>query len=256
MTFTAAQILRKKERWREVADTVSRKGGFVRACAWDFIKAGQIDLFHAEFMDKKRVKVHFNGKKYACWEDLKHDDIANYPSVTNNSAKVWARIRELLDKQAIVQFDPALDTKDKTYSPLHYIETVQQERMVKARLIYHGKHNFMYKKPSFSLPMIEREIDTLCAVSELQKEDMKSCFHQFGLSEESSYELCFKFEWEGSVMHFRWLCLPFGLSAASFIVQSLNEIVTDFYSLVYGKFCIVYLGGRAYLRRMYLSRYP
>ena len=243
MPFTASQLLKKKDRWREVAETVSRSGGFVKSCAWDFIKQGSINLFHKDIMDSSKVKVHFNGKHYPCWDDLKNDDIQNYPSVTNNQAKVWAMLRELLDKHAIVEFDPATDTKNKTYSPLHFIETEQRERRIKARLIYHGKHNYQYKKPSFSLPKIEREIDTLVAVSELEKADMKSCFHQFGVDEDSSYQLCFKFEWEGSVYHFRWLCLPFGLSAASFIVQALNEIVTDYYSLVYGKFCIVYFWG-------------
>ena len=247
MPFVAASLLKKNDRWKEIADAVSRKGGFVRSCAWSFIKNGEVDLFHPEFTNRNQVKVVFNDRHYPCWQDLKIADIGNYPSVRNNTEKVWHMIKHLQETQAIIEFDPAMDDHDKTYSPLHYIESQQPGGKVKARLIYHGKQNYTYTKPYFSLPKIEREVDTLCAVEELEKEDMTGCFHQFGLSEESSYELCFKFDWEGRVYHFRWRCLPFGLSAASFIVQALNEIVTDYYSLVYGKFCIVYWGWGDFL---------
>ena len=84
-------------------------------------------------------------------------------------------------------------------------------------------------------------------LSQMVKKDQRKCFYQYPLSEKSSKESSFLFKGkDGTERKFRWLVLAFGISAATFIVQSINKVLVDYYSLSFNKFALVYIDDYAF----------
>ena len=84
-------------------------------------------------------------------------------------------------------------------------------------------------------------------ITELYKKDLSKAFYQYRVTEKSSKELAFEFRGkDGKLRRFVWLVLAFGISAATFLVQSINRVFTDYYALKFNKFILVYIDDFGY----------
>ena len=74
------------------------------------------------------------------------------------------------------------------------------------------------------------------------KRDQSKAFYQYPLNEKSSKEMSFVFTGKnGKERKFVWRVLAFGVSAATFIVQSINRVLVDYYSLKFNRYALVYI---------------
>ena len=238
-SFTPGQLLLQKEKWQELAAEVYRMGGVVEKVALDAFEAGELNLRSANFMNFNAKSITFNNRKYSSWEALKKAKIPNYGSIAENREEVEKEVNNLAALKVVQEvgdFD-----QEHVISPIHWIKAKQPDGSVKVRLVHHDKHNVFYTKPKCPLPQLHQKIYAMSHLEQMRKEDAKKCFYQYSLSECSSKMLAFEFEGlDGRVRKFVWRVLPFGVSGATYMVQSINRVFADYYSLKFGKFAIVY----------------
>ena len=110
--------------------------------------------------------------------------------------------------------------------------------------------DFMYTKPKCPLPQLDRELPKMKNIKEMYKKDLAKAFYQYRVTPKSSKELAFEFRGrDGRLRRFTWLVLAFGISAATFLVQSINRVFTDYYALKFNKFIIIYIDDFGYEKK-------
>ena len=243
--FTPGILLEQKSKWLEIAEELYRLGGVVEKVALDAFQSGEIDLRSKEFMNMNTKNITFNNRKYSSWEALKNEKIDNYGSVLENLDEVGAEL-ENLKNIGVVREVKKFDS-EHVVSPIHWIKNIQPDGSVKVRLVHHDKSNCFYTKPKCPLPQLDKQIYSMSHLDLLCKEDQKKCFYQYRLGESSSKKLAFTFTGKDGVLRkFCWSVLPFGVAGATFVVQSINKVFADYYSLKFGKFIMVYIDDFAF----------
>ena len=66
------------------------------------------------------------------------------------------------------------------------------------------------------------------------------CFYQFFIDEASALKLRFSVDWDEGIQYYECCCLAMGMSASSYLVQSLNEVLVNRFMIKYDCYCRVY----------------
>ena len=66
------------------------------------------------------------------------------------------------------------------------------------------------------------------------------CFYQYYIDDESAMKLRFSVEWDDGLKFYECRCLAMGMSASSFLVQSLNEVLVNCFMLKFDCYCRVF----------------
>ena len=101
---------------------------------------------------------------------------------------------------------------------------ILEKRSGKKQLLVHYILNALFTRPTVALDDLKNNAQCLLRFDKACKTDLKSCYWQYPLTEESSRQLSFEF---GGVVY-RPLALPYGASMNVFIVQSINRIPCEY----------------------------
>ena len=182
---------------------VESKGVHVPQFLKKAISCSKVCYFNSFYFNKYQRPIKFNKQTYDSLRHLvetykaKPEYLLNYNG-TREHAEDFERLMDKYIQLGILREASAeeLQSEDLFISPLNCLKTGEN----KFSILLHWVGNPFYGKPKMQLTAIAEEGDILQKYSSLRCEDLKSCYHQYSLTERSVLASGCRFR--GKV----WLC--------------------------------------------------
>jgi len=227
--FEGGKIFRKADEWLKLMKITEVNKQWML----ETLENKAFNCMNPSFVDKTKLnnEIVFNGRSFDGWKSLQREDIKNYKNVEIYPDNVLQIIDKLLKQKVIEEVQE--DKRSKiTINPLSY--TVSKNG--KPRILLHTKLNSIMRINSQYLDGINAVVNQIYDYNYQTKLDCASCFHQFGITSESSKLMGFQF----NNRVFKYLVLPFGYSGSIIVVQTfLNLLAANM--RINGVFCSLFV---------------
>ena len=237
----AGKALSNTQKWLEATSSLTAAGVELASFIIPAIRVGTINAFHSSWTNMNPRSCFFRGRSYDSLADLLSADIKNGSSIDEYPEEVKAEIGRLLALGAVVEV-----SRSDALGPGSVINPIQlnlkeiPNAKPKRRLILHAKMNVTYSRPTLKMPEISGELDTIANLPGIAKVDQSDAYYQYGLDRWSSRFLRFGLIWDGRMRYFEMSTLVMGGSCSSYVVQKLNEVITQAFTIKYKKYANCY----------------
>ena len=189
MAFKAGQALLNKSAWEKDIKLLQQNGIEPKAFLKRSVERGTVGYFDPHYFAKNKSPV-FNKQQYSSLQELvekyqKMDESAiNYKGLEQHRFIFEQKLEEYL-KLGIMREATERERREENIwiNPLNCIKTGEGKYSV----LLHWLGNGAYSKPRMHLTDISEEGLVLKEQTSLRCEDLKSCYHQYPLSDRSMY---------------------------------------------------------------------
>ena len=237
----AGRALSNTPLWLQACKELTAEGIPIAPFVTRSIRDGHIDVFNNSWTNRDPKNISFRGAHYDSLDQLLAASLKNGVSIGQNLPRLKLELDRLRKAGAVAQVS-ASDalSEDSVINPIQFFSKVRPDGSIKERLIVHAKLNVTFSKPTLKMPIIAEEFNHLAQEESITKCDQVDCFYQYRISPASARKLRFCVDWEEGKLFYEIRCLAMGLSASSFIVQHINEVLVNLFTLRHKCYCRVF----------------
>ena len=213
--FTAGQALIQTDKWKALLERLIKNHVDIPGFVFRAVNAKALDLVDKDVYLWNKRKVTFNKQVYNCFDDL----VADYRGRKNPNyigcetfKEEFETLVEKYIKQNILRQATEWEEKNCIINPANCVATKSN----KFSLIIHTLDNARYSKPVNSLMDVLNRGEPIRKADSFMVEDLSSCYHQFGITKESSLRMGMRYN--GKV--YLWLTAGYGPSPAVYLVNT------------------------------------
>ena len=213
--FLAGQALLQTEKWTALIERLIRKHVDIPAFVFRAINAKALNLVDKDVYLWNKRRLKFNNQVYNCFEDLVADyrgrKNPNYDGCERFKIEFESLVEKYID-QNILKKATDWEAENCIINPANCMQTKSD----KFSLIIHSLDNARYSKPVNSLLDVLNRGEPIRKADSFMVEDLQSCYHQFGITEESSMRMGMRYK--GEV--YLWKTAGYGPSPAVYLVNT------------------------------------